>query len=392
MMPKSISHRRKPPAMQLRLFTLVCASVLLSAAVAAQPMPAHDAPFGLRFGMTEAEVQLPPMPPLDPPKASNTFPFQPANADRIAYHQRSTLLAECARAFDELITMVIPNEPLTRRLLDQFSNPAIVDFLRTDAPQHKTYCASPHKSRFSLPAVSAYRQLRIHAVDINGTKRPVCLLFTHHGLAHIYLSAHDFADVLPDIQARLSQNPAYEQHVKQTLDPRARERLRELPSPLTDGCPPPSRDEVIAKMDLFRGPTLEDRKFSEELEWREMQNRSFAPGDRTGIVERRAWIDRERQLLTASKIVLDRDTSMLGSLKEKTLAAEPGFEKSGPHLFVTDLARRKAVFLQIDRDVAEALSRIVPQLVELDAAVTRQNDATKSEAERSRRSVIDSFK
>lgn len=378
--------------MPLRFLTSFCICLAISGAATGQSLSRHDAPFGLRFGMSEAEVQLPPLPPLDPPKASNTFPYQPANADRIAYHKRSALLAECSRSFDELITMVIPNEPLTRRLLDQFSNPAIVDFLRTDAPQHKTYCASPHKSRFSLPAVSAYRQLRIHAVDINGTKRPVCLLFTSHGLAHVYLSAYDFADVLPDIQARLSQNPAYEQHGKQTLDPKAKDRLRELPSPLTDGCPPPSRDEVMAKIDLFRGPTLEDRKFSEELEWREMQNRSFAPGDRTGIVERRAWIDKERQLLSASKMILDRDTSMLGSLKEKTIAPEPGFDKSGPYLFVTDLVRRKAVFQQIDRDVADALVRIVPQLVELDAAVTRQNDATKSEAERSRRSVIDSFK
>jgi len=167
-------------------------------------------------------------------------------------------------------------------------------------------------------------------VGLNGSTRTVCLVFTRHGLSHIYLSGYEFADLLPDIQARLSRNAVYEQHSRRTLDPKGRERLRELPTPITDGCPPPSVEEVASKLDWTRAPTGEDMEAAHEAEWREMQNRSFAPGDRSAIAERRAWVDRNRQILHVSKIFLQRDTSFVGALKEKTTSVEPHFDRSGP--------------------------------------------------------------
>jgi hypothetical protein len=131
---------------------------------------------------------------------------------------------------------------------------------------------------------------------------------------------------------------------------------------------------------------------AKEAEWREMQNRSFAPDDRSAIAERRAWIDRNKQILHVSKQFFERDTSFVGALKEKMTSVDPIFERSGPYLFVTDLARRKAVFEQLDRDVATALEGIVPQLNALDHASRLKDDHTKTEAESARRGVIESFK
>lgn len=376
----------------LRLLTYICTWLAICNAALSDTLPQHEAPFGLRFGMAETEVQLPVVAELESPRPSGTFPYLPNNKEKIAYYERTALIADCTRTFDELLPVILANEALANRFLDQFPRTAVMDFMRSDAPQHKAYCSSPHKTRFSLPPVSTYRQIRLHSVGLNGRRRTICLVFTRHGLSHLYLSGYEFADLLPEIQARLSQNTAYEQHFRRTLDPNGRKRLRELPSPVTDGCPPPSMDEVLSNMDFTRERTWEDRKQLDEAEWREMQNRSFAPGDRSAIAERRAWIDRNRQILHVSKTFLERDTSFVEVLKEKTMSAEPLFDWSGPYLFVTDLARRKAVFEQLDRDVTAALEGIVPQLKALDDASRLKDDKTKTEAETSLRGVIESFK
>ena len=61
-------------------------------------------------------------------------------------------------------------------------------------------------------------------------------------------------------------------------------------------------------------------------------------------------------------------------------------------MFVTDLPRRKAVFEQLDRDVTKALEGIVPQLKSLDDTSRLKDDQAKTEAEKSRRRVIEGFK
>lgn len=378
--------------MMFRLLICILAGLAQCNAALSDTLPQHEAPFGLHFGMAETEVQLPAAAEIERPRPSGMFPYLPNDKEKLADYERAALIADCTKTFDELLPVTLANETLAKRLLDQFPRTAIMDFMRSDEPQHDAYCSSPYKTRFSLPPVSAYRQARLHSVELNGSTRTICLVFTRDGLSHIYLSGYEFHHLLPDIQARLSQNAAYEQYSQRTLDPNGRERLREVPTPITDGCPPPSMDEVLSKIDLTRTRTGEDMELARELEWREMQNRSFAPGDRSAIAERRAWIDRNRQILHVSKIFIERDTSFVGSLKEKMTSAEAIFDRSGPYLFVTDLARRRAVFEQLDGDVAKALEGIVPQLKALVDKSRLKDDQAKTEAERSRRRVIETFK
>jgi len=351
-------------AEKLRVGAIALAMQVIAFGLCAAEMPQHDAPFGLRFGMSAGDVRLPLSPPPEAPKKRPQppsfpqyglypplFPSEEERREQREYEvqrdARESLLKGCARSFDSPFRA-------------NYDDDSWVEWTSARSTRGELYDLSPYdileRSQVDLyrrfkeqvdgrgfPQPEAFRSVSIHTVKAAGTDRDVCLIFTEHGLTHVYAPQNALEDVIKEIYGRLSANSDYEQYSSR--------RIRQ-------------------------GGSME-----ETLGWRL-------------VTERRVWLDKSRKIMVAAKHT-DVHEGLVG--RAKTAFLKDDFADGlPPYIAYTDLGRRGQTFARYGEKTLPVLTAAIRDAFEADEAAKRRKDGierAKRDRENSdRKGLIESFR
>jgi hypothetical protein len=397
---------------RVRAFMFVSASLMLGAfARAANDLPEHDAPFGLRFGMPQEQVSLPKTPILSKSSplsilAGDAFMKSKEPFDQgLAYHRQQILLRACERTFDELFTISSLNEAWADKYnaaysqeneLTNFEPSSVLssdDLWSYRRPRDDGTCALPDFIRHR----QNYRQSTLYSVEVGGEKRNICLLFTAQGLTHLYVQRREFKDVLTEIYKRLDANANYQKFEWYSNDPNRGDVTNKISWNEGHDCARQHRtvDQLIASFD-FSGPVTSNDipdhaaiSAAKKQEFIERADRVKELGtSEPSVVERRVWFEPKTRILISAKRFETSD-GVSAHLKGQLLKTDPFvLEALHPYLTYTDLVRRGIAF----RAYRERVLQVAKEKRDADEEAQRR----KAEADRAtaleKKTLVESFK
>jgi hypothetical protein len=218
-------------AERVKFFAIVLAMQSFTFGLLAAELPQHDAPFGLRFGMSAQDVHLPVSPPPNVPKPQplpryyNTNPSSPTIYE-IPYNEkkiyeelldaRTSLLSACARSFDYPFSANY-NDMSWASWIRSITDYAEIHDLTPDdiLSGEKLITYNKHKEiikKREITKPTGFRSLSIHTVMHEGVNNDLCLIFTDDGLSHIYASHNIIDSVAKEVYQRLDADTRYEQY------------------------------------------------------------------------------------------------------------------------------------------------------------------------------------
>jgi len=368
-----------------------------SCALAAD-LPMHEAPFGLRFGMKPEEVLLPKANPPEPPKRSPGDWGYKSDRERVEELKHESLLAGCEATFDRLLTSNLQNRTWVGQF-HQHARDEIFDMVATDVlskDDESRFCRLKERPALTEPTLRP--KVALHVVEAAGRSRPICLIFTDRGLAHIYIARTHFEDIIEDIYKRLDANASYQKFTSRSVPGGRASAVIGIPQGRGDGCAPPSGDEVakeIVDRMMQRGGTItnEDRQKSADIRLIDQTNdiTRWRSGSGLVVVQRRVWANLAKRIFVSAKSIEYDDslgTRITGMLLEKD-AYDDGLI---PYLAYTDLARRAKTIESFREIVHRRLVELLPKAAQAEAEVQRQKDDAQRAKVISRKGLVDTFK
>lgn len=200
----------------MRLFLLL--NLLLAAPVSYADTTA--APFGLAFGAERSSIGLK---VLDRPRSDSEIlghsldfmrdPFFGDMQERpkpkkelITRTEFDTLLDDCVQSFDRMTIQHLENDEVLDWAYGEVRN--LPDFGPSKGVMERWEEAHPNKLATHF-GEDDHRSAGIYVIELEGTSRPVCLVFTSRGLTQIYFRSRDLLEYAKKVRSRLELNPDF---------------------------------------------------------------------------------------------------------------------------------------------------------------------------------------
>jgi len=327
----------------------------------AAELPRHDAPFGLRFGMSREEVQLPLSPTPDIPDYMKSPDYAPEFIPHYLrvwspYHSQKALLEECENSFDELNFDYFNSNDwyhwIASRTTEAESG-IFRPFSILDSQQARWYGEFVTKEGASSNYLRPedLRSFSIHTVKVEDKLSDICLIFTEDGLTSVVIQQSSLDSIIEDIHKRLSSNSKYDQY--------------------------------------------SSRKYYEENNFRFLKN---AP--RTiykYFFESRVWLDQSKKIIVAAKYIKKiEDGEAIVNTSALNLFYFSSKLEPIPYISYTDILRRGRTFSrykdQVNSNLIDKLNKFIQEKEETQKIMKQLEQKEQEFKKVERERLIESFK